>query len=139
MQTRSASRRGGRKLPLSVEQVLAWADAHRGSTGKWPTARSGPVAGAAGECWTAVDHALRRGSRGLPGGDSLARLLRLERGITERRGRPREPARPRLAAQLWAAGLSAKQIARRLGVSRQRVSQMLCELDAERPATRRPS
>jgi hypothetical protein len=30
---------------------------------------------AAGEHWLAINGALRRGSRGLPGGDSLARLL----------------------------------------------------------------
>ena len=60
---------------LSVERVLAWADAHRAATGNWPTASSGPVQDAPGEQWRAVNYALKRGTRGLPGGSSLARLL----------------------------------------------------------------
>jgi hypothetical protein len=72
--------------PLTTGQILAWADAHRRLTGDWPKATSGPVPGA-GPTWLAVDVALKRGWRGLPGGDSLARLLRRERGMGERRGR----------------------------------------------------
>jgi hypothetical protein len=35
----------GRKgEPLTVEQILAWADAHKARTGTWPTRRSGPSA-----------------------------------------------------------------------------------------------
>ena len=64
-----------RKRPLTVGQILAWADAHHTRTGKWPTLASGPVAEAPGERWTAIDTALRLGCRGLPGGDSLTRLL----------------------------------------------------------------
>jgi hypothetical protein len=60
---------------LSVEQILAWADDHFAGTGEWPRVGSGPVAGAAGETWWNVDRALRYGPRGLPGGDSLPRLL----------------------------------------------------------------
>ena len=67
-------------LPLPVEQILRWADAHRARTGRWPAAGSGPVAGAPGETWEAVNRALMRGSRGLPGGLSLARLLAERRG-----------------------------------------------------------
>jgi hypothetical protein len=65
---------------LSVEQILAWADAHRARTGRWPTATSGEVPGAAGESWKAVQEALRAGYRGLPGGDSLPGLLGRLRG-----------------------------------------------------------
>jgi hypothetical protein len=65
---------------LSEAQILAWADAHHAQTGKWPTAASGPVAGAPGETWAAVNQALAYGSRELPGGDSLARLLAENRG-----------------------------------------------------------
>jgi hypothetical protein len=65
-----------RKPPLSVEQILAWADAHRARTGRWPTRNSGAVREAPGENWSAVGWALWAGHRGLPGGDSLARLLR---------------------------------------------------------------
>jgi hypothetical protein len=55
--------------------VHAWAAAHFQRTGKWPTCESGPVVEAPGETWAAVNRALERGSRGLPGGTTLARLL----------------------------------------------------------------
>jgi hypothetical protein len=61
--------------PLTVEQVLAWADAHHARTGRWPHAMSGPVPEAPGESWRAVNLALWQGHRGLPGGTSLSRLL----------------------------------------------------------------
>jgi hypothetical protein len=70
--------------PLTVAQILAWADEHHAHTGSWPSAGSGPVAGAEGETWKAVDSALARGHRGLPRGDSLSRLLRRERGMSRR-------------------------------------------------------
>jgi hypothetical protein len=65
---------------LTVALILAWADAHRARTGRWPSEQSGPVEGAPGETWLNVHQALQRGLRGLPGGDSLARLLARERG-----------------------------------------------------------
>jgi hypothetical protein len=61
--------------PLTVEQVLDWADAHHARTGRWPHAMSGPVAEAPGESWRAVNLALWQGHRSLPGGTSLSRLL----------------------------------------------------------------
>jgi hypothetical protein len=68
--------RNVRNLPcLTRQQVLAWADAHHRRTGAWPIARSGPIAGTAGETWSGVEAALRAGRRGFPGGSSLARLL----------------------------------------------------------------
>lgn len=74
-----ADRRGARnnrvRPPLIVEQVVAWAEAHRARTGRWPRTQSGPVTEAAGESWNRIDFALRYGLRGLPGGSSLARLL----------------------------------------------------------------
>jgi hypothetical protein len=74
--------RNPQNLPsLSVQQVLAWADAHKKRTGEWPTANSGPVADAPGEAWANVDQALAKGLRGLPGGSSLARLLAEHRGV----------------------------------------------------------
>jgi hypothetical protein len=60
---------------LTIAQNLRWADAHRRHTGSWRTARSGPVRGAPGERWRGIDRALWHGFRGLPGGDTLARLL----------------------------------------------------------------
>jgi hypothetical protein len=65
---------------LTVEVILRWADAHRARTGRWPAAGSGPVRAAPGETWEAVNRALMRGSRGLPEGSSLARLLGERRG-----------------------------------------------------------
>ena len=56
-------------------QILAWADAHRDRTGKWPSAASGTVPEAPGEKWREIHQAPRSGFRGLQGGDSLARLL----------------------------------------------------------------
>jgi hypothetical protein len=96
----SALRQGARGLPggdslarlldrhysrtLTVPLILAWADAHRTRTGRWPTPLSGPVVEAPGLTWAAVQGALRRGRRGLPGGSSLARLLRRHRGHKRR-------------------------------------------------------
>jgi hypothetical protein len=71
--------------PYTEEQVLAWADARYDRTGKWPTHQDGPVPGAPGESWTAVDKALRDGLRGLPGSSSLARLLQERRGVRNTR------------------------------------------------------
>jgi hypothetical protein len=61
---------------LRVGQVLAWAIEHYRRTGQWPTQRCGPVVGAPGETWGALDEALRNGHRGFRGGDTLAMLLR---------------------------------------------------------------
>jgi hypothetical protein len=66
---------GMNRPPLSEAQILAWADAHRRRTGRWPSAATGPVREAPGLTWLAVNGALSKGLRGLPGGDSLARLL----------------------------------------------------------------
>jgi hypothetical protein len=68
---------------LVQEQILAWAAAHRQRTGKYPTKQSGPVAEAPWETWGTIDCALRTGYRGLPGGSSLARLLREHSPMTE--------------------------------------------------------
>jgi hypothetical protein len=88
------------QLPrLSRQQVLAWADAHQKRTGAWPTAQTGPVAGASGETWRALDSALRNGGRGLAGGSSLARLLAERRGVRNLQDLPRLTLRQILA---WA-------------------------------------
>lgn len=69
---------------LSVETILAWADAHYTRTGQWPQATSGSVIDAPGETWNAVDIALAQGNRGLPGQSSLPRLLAEYRGVRNR-------------------------------------------------------
>ncbi len=56
---------------LTTEQILAWADAHHQRTGYWPKSDSGTINGDDSETWSAINHALRKGSRGLPGGASL--------------------------------------------------------------------
>ena len=60
---------------LTVEQILAWADAHHRRTGQWPNLASGLVMEAPREKWASLDAALRQGHRGLAPGSSLARML----------------------------------------------------------------
>src|SRR5262249_25090971 len=45
--------------PLTEGQIVRWAAEHARRTGRWPGDRSGPVAGAPGGTWGAVDQALR--------------------------------------------------------------------------------
>jgi hypothetical protein len=116
-----------------VAQICRWALAHRRRTGDWPSQKGGLVAGADGETWHALDEALRQGLRGLPGGDTLARLLRRECGGAARRGPPPR-ADPGEAARLRARGLTLTEIARRLGVSHQWVSRLLRRDPAQPPA-----
>jgi hypothetical protein len=75
--------------PLTVERILAWADAHHAATGRWPNYLSGKVLGVPGENWCTLDNRLKKGGRGLPGGSSLARLLAGRRAI--RAGKKIEP------------------------------------------------
>jgi hypothetical protein len=75
--------------PLFTRDILAWADAHHRRTGAWPTTDSGPVEDAPGEVWSGINAALFQGSRGLPGGLSLARFLAHYRGVRNRKGLPR--------------------------------------------------
>jgi hypothetical protein len=84
--------RNSHGLPaLTEKQILAWADAHRRRTGEWPTKKSGLIAVASETTWMAVDSALHKGGRGLPGGTTLRRLLEQQhpttRPATERNGR----------------------------------------------------
>ena len=80
-QSRAVRNRSGLG-PLTLEQILRWADLHRQRTGLWPNYLSGSIVDAAGETWSAIQHLLQRGSRGLPGGSSLARLLKEHRSDT---------------------------------------------------------
>ena len=74
--SRLLRRRRARPLArLTLDQVRAWAEAHRAATGQWPTRLSGPIPGAPGENWENINSALRAGFRGLPGGVSLATLV----------------------------------------------------------------
>ena len=67
--------------PLSIKQILAWADTHFALTGLWPTHVSGPVSHAPGENWAAIQSALQHGLRDLPAGSSLYQVLRKYRGV----------------------------------------------------------
>ena len=75
--------------PYTVAQVLEWADAYHRGTGRWPHEDSGSVDDAPGETWNAVEAALRNGSRGFPGGSSIARLLAKRRGVRNCQNLPR--------------------------------------------------
>jgi len=72
--------KGWRPPPLTVDQILAWADKYHARTGKWPNTTSGRVPGPDGPNWNLLDAALRDGLRGLPGGSSLAKLFAEHRG-----------------------------------------------------------
>jgi hypothetical protein len=79
---------GKRRVPnraalprLTVRQILQWSDELHRRTGNWPNAKTGPVDGAAGETWLAVDQALKHGNRGLRPGSSLAKLLGRHRHV----------------------------------------------------------
>ena len=87
-----ARHRGARNhmdvLPLTTERILAWADAHRERTGRWPIRSSGVIHEAEGEAWSTVEAALVVGVRGLPGGDSLAKFLARHRGVRNKQALP---------------------------------------------------
>jgi hypothetical protein len=67
--------------PLSIAQILAWADDHFRRTGDWPRETSGKVRTAPGETWLGIDRALRIGIRSIARPTSLARLLEKHRGV----------------------------------------------------------
>ena len=83
----------------TVNQVLAWADAHHKRTGQWPTTRSGTVRGVPGETWTGIASSMRVGYRGFRGGQSLRGLLMERRGTRHPLYLPRLSVRQILA---WA-------------------------------------
>ncbi|MCX6975502.1 MAG: helicase-related protein, partial [Verrucomicrobia bacterium] len=87
------AKRGSRNIqnlsPLTEEQILIWADAHRVRTGKWPKNGSGEIASVPCEHWRSIDSALIIGLRGLPGGSSLAKLLEVKRGVRNPQNLPR--------------------------------------------------
>ncbi|HWL93970.1 MAG TPA: hypothetical protein VNT79_10585 [Phycisphaerae bacterium] len=82
MQARDPTLRVHINTPLSINQILKWADAHHKRTGRWPINTTGRILEATpGETWYSVSGALKRGARGLPGGEYLASLLARERGV----------------------------------------------------------
>jgi hypothetical protein len=85
--------------PLSVDQILAWADSFYARHGEWPRVRSGPIEDPPGETWGGVQAALQKGNRGLPGGSSLALLIPQHRHSSSR-AVPEGSSRP-TARDLW--------------------------------------
>ena len=91
-----SARRGVRNLveprPLTVRQILAWADTHHRRTGEWPKRSSGMIYGPTGrptgENWAAINEALGKGKRGLDR-STLGRLLAECRGVRHRMALPR--------------------------------------------------
>jgi len=67
--------------PLTIQQILKWADDHNKRTGAWPVVKSGPVHGDSYEKWVNINYTLTVGNRGLPGGSSLAKLLQEKRNV----------------------------------------------------------
>ncbi|HVS39419.1 MAG TPA: DEAD/DEAH box helicase family protein, partial [Gemmataceae bacterium] len=67
--------------PLTEEQILAWADAHREASGVWPKVQSGAVRDAPEENWANLNQLLQTGGRTLPGNSSIAKLLEKHRGV----------------------------------------------------------
>jgi hypothetical protein len=70
-----ATREPQDRSKLTVEQILDWADEHYAENGRWPHRTSGGISKTRGQTWRRIDLSLARGSRGLPGGTTLARLL----------------------------------------------------------------
>jgi hypothetical protein len=94
-----AKRRGVRNpqaLPrLRVKQIVSWIEAHARRTGKPPTLHSGKIVDMPGETWLAVHMALYNGGRGLPGGSSLAQVVRYRHAVAVRPRAHRNRRRPR--------------------------------------------
>jgi hypothetical protein len=74
-------RRCAHRPRLTVKQILRWAKAHYRRTGHWPQVNSGAIPEAPDNNWNSIDAALTRGSRGLPAGLSLRKLLVQQRGF----------------------------------------------------------
>jgi hypothetical protein len=88
-QQRGVPNRADRPL-LTVEQIFQWVSLHYRRTGQWPKRDSGPVVDAPGEKWVNIDQVLRKGLRGLPGGSSLARLIK-ENAVSPKDNQPFQP------------------------------------------------
>ena len=115
---------------LSIADILSWADAHHEQANQWPTAASGAVTGGPdGLTWRRINNALRFGLRGLPGASSLAQLLAEQRAVqnprARRRSHRRNAERRQQAVALRLQGLAYREIAERLGVTKQAVHQWL--------------
>ena len=88
--------------PLSIEQILSWADAHLARTGKFPNSLSGPVHEAPQESWANISGSLFTGTRGL-----VCRKMTLAKLLQEHRGKRNKGRLPNLTVSqilAWADG-----------------------------------
>ena len=90
--------RSGRP-PLSIPQIVYWADEWFQQHGEWPQVGSGWIPGT-DEKWANVHRCLVNGQRGLPGGTTLEKLLSDLRGGMRSRKMP--PALTEPLILLWA-------------------------------------
>jgi hypothetical protein len=69
--------------PLTVDQILRWADACHNRTGRWPRQRDWrePIPGSGGETWGNVLQTVAVGLRGMPGTFTLFDLLAEHRRV----------------------------------------------------------
>jgi hypothetical protein len=74
--------------PLTIEQILAWADQFHEREGRYPTTRDGEIPDSGGDTWEKIDSALYQGKRGFPGGTSLPQLLAEHRSVRNRKALP---------------------------------------------------
>ncbi len=79
------SSKQSRQSRLTVATILRWADRYYEVTGVWPRWNSGAIPNVPGETWQQIDRALFLGTRGLPSGLTLLRLLRDNGRIIQRR------------------------------------------------------
>jgi hypothetical protein len=69
---------------LYFSDIFRWIDEFQKRMKRWPRRDDGLIQGSLGVTWTAVDLALKKGLRGLPGGSSLPQLLAEHRGVRNR-------------------------------------------------------
>jgi hypothetical protein len=50
---------GWHRPKLTLRQILAWAEAHKARTGRWPQSNSGLVRDALADNWRSIDSASR--------------------------------------------------------------------------------
>jgi hypothetical protein len=89
MRKRTKKKPSWQPPPLTVPMILGWADAHFERTGDWPVQASGTIQESPKTTWAAVNTALTAGTRGLPGGDTLAALLTRKRKARKKQNLPK--------------------------------------------------
>ena len=88
LQERLGARYRGDWEKISIEQILEWADRFHSATGGWPIENSGVACNAPFITWKQVSSSLKSGTRGLPGGSSLAKMLDQHRGKRNKKQAP---------------------------------------------------